>query len=68
MLTNDERIKNLEASVVKLKHDTDDLATDDELDAVVTQVFDKQEELASRIQTLKHNMALVKEILSSAQG
>ena len=65
MLTPSERISNLEAIVVKLKHDADELATFDELDAVVTQTFYNQRELESRIDALTNNIDIVKTIVSS---
>lgn len=64
MLTPSERIQNLEAAVVKLKHDADELATFDELDAVVRELFDEQYELTDRITALRNNIDIVREIIS----
>jgi uncharacterized protein YhjY with autotransporter beta-barrel domain len=68
MLTPDERISNLEAIVVKLTNDTSDLATFDELDAVVTQLFDDQDALSQRILALGNNIDIVKQTISQRQG
>lgn len=68
MLTPDERMDNIEAIVVQMTNDYKDLATFDELDAIVEEVFDKQEELADRINSLKNNTDIVRTILSQATG
>lgn len=69
MLTPEQRISNLEASIVKITNDLKkNIATFDELDAVVTEVFDAQQALEDRILALKNNIDIVKDTISQRQG
>lgn len=68
MLTPSERISNIEAIVVKLTHDGNELATFDELDAVVREVFDYQYGLIDRITALENNIDIVRTIISETTG
>ena len=68
MLTLEERLDNIESMLVQLVNDSKNLATDDELDAVVTQIFDTIDSLEDRVSALKNNLAIVKEILAAATG
>jgi hypothetical protein len=68
MITSNKRIGNHEANVVQLYNQIKELATDDELDAVITQLFSKQEDLRDRITILEDNLTLVQDVLNTAQG
>jgi hypothetical protein len=66
MLTFAERMNNIEALVVRIYNLAQDLATFDEADAVVTQIFDDIEGLEDRITALKNNINMIERILSTA--
>lgn len=69
MLSFDDRADNIEALMVQVYNDTMKLATDDELDAVVTQIFDQGIEiLQCRIEAVKNNLDIVERIISAATG
>ena len=69
MLSFDDRADNIEALMVQVYNDTMKLATDDELDAVVTQIFNNGiEVLRARIEAVKNNLDIVERIISAATG
>jgi hypothetical protein len=69
MLSFDERISNVEALIVQTYNDYIQLATDDEISAVTTQIFSEGIEiLESRIEAIKNNLDIVERIISKATG
>jgi len=68
MLIINERISNFEANIVKIYHDIKELATDDEIDAVITQLFSDLNKLEDQITTLENNLTLIHDVLKTAQG
>lgn len=66
MLDLEERLDNVEAGMVRIYHQQKELATFDELDAVVQQVFDEIKDLENRIIAIRNNMAIVEDTLSAA--
>jgi hypothetical protein len=68
-LTFDERMDALEALMTRVANDASDLATDDEIDAVVTQIFDETiQDLRDRTTALKNNLDIVERTISTANG
>jgi len=67
-ITFDERMTNIETLVVKIFNDFRKLRTEDELDAVVEQVFDELNDLENRIAALRNNLEMVKKIIPTANG
>lgn len=65
MLTFNERMNNIEALTVRTYNLAQDLATFDEADTVVTQIFDNIEDLEERITALKNNINMIEKILST---
>ena len=63
MLTIEERIQNIQTILTQLVDDTKKLANDDEIDAVVAQIFGSIDDLKNRISVIKNNLAIVKEII-----
>jgi len=69
MLTPSERIGNIESAIVDLTNKYNQRATDDELEAVRSKIFDEDiETLKSNILTLERTLVIIKEILTTAQG
>lgn len=69
MLTADERIENIESALVDLSNKYNERATDDELEAVRSEIFDeKLRDLNNEVLTLKRTLEMIKEILATAQG
>jgi len=69
MLTFDERMDNLEAllSIVAFKY-SNEIATDDELDAAVTEIWDRVDSIKHRTKVIENALAATREILSTANG
>jgi len=69
MLSFDERMDNIESLTVKVYNDFNSLANDDEIDAVVMQIFDQGTQiLESRIEAIANNLDIVEHIISTATG
>ena len=68
MLTLEERLDNIDAGVVSIYHQLDEVATFDELDAVVQQIFDDIEDLENRINAIRYNLDIVESTLSEEQS
>ena len=68
MLTLEERLDNIDAGVVSIYHQLDELATFDELDAVVQQIFNDIEDLENRINAIRYNLDIVESTLSEEQS
>lgn len=68
-LTFENRMNNLEALAVKVSNDVNNLATDDELDAIVTQIFDDIiGDLTTRIAAAKNTLDIVERTISITNG
>jgi len=69
MLTADERIENAEAALVDLSNKYNERATDDEIEAVRSEIFDEDlKDLLNRILALEKTLGIVSEIIATAQG
>jgi archaellum component FlaC len=68
MLTFSERMDNLEAVLTLLANVYNALPTHDELDAAVTEIWDKLEDLNTEITVLENNTSLVSQTIAAAQG
>lgn len=69
MLTANERITNIEAAIVGLTNKYNVRATDDELEAVRSEVFDIDiQSLFDTVTILEETIKIVRETISTAQG
>jgi len=69
MLTADERIENAEAALVDLSNKYNERATDDEIEAVRSEIFDEDlKDLLNRILALEKTLGIISEIIATAQG
>ena len=67
-LTPTERMDRIEALITKLEFDVTKLRTEDELDVVVTDVFDDLQALENRITALENNLDMVEKTVSQDNG
>ena len=67
-LTFDERMDRIESLAVKISNDFGKIRTEDELDAVVDQVFDELDDLENRLKALETNLDMVNATISTANG
>lgn len=68
MLTFSERMDNLEAVLTLLANTYNALPTYLELDAAVTEIWDKLNDLTTEITVLENNTSLVSQTIAAAQG
>ena len=69
MLTFDERMDNLESllSIIAFKYNNE-VATSDELDAAVTEIWDRVDSIKHRTKIIENTLNTIREILSTANG
>jgi hypothetical protein len=64
----DERIELIETAATVLLNQYNTLMTDEELDDVVTEIFDEIREIETRIITLHNNLKTIEQIVDSLQA
>jgi len=69
MLTFSERMDNVEAlmSIIAFEY-SNEIATDDELDAAVTEIWDRVDSIRHRLKVIENTLLNTREILSTANG
>ena len=68
MLTFSERMDNLEALLSAISFEYSKIATDDELDAAVTEIWDRVDSVKERTKVIENTLNINREILSTANG
>ena len=69
MLTFNERMDNLEAviSIIAFKY-SNEIATDDELDAAVTEIWNGVDSIKHRLKVIENTLINIRDILDTANG
>ena len=67
-LTLSERIERIKALIIKATIEVNQLRSEDELDAVVSNVFDELQDLENRVIALENNLDMVEMTISTANG
>ena len=65
MLTDESRLANLEAGIVDLYNEYEDLPTHEELTAVSDQIFDQIKDLEDRIVVIRNAVQIVSDIINT---
>ena len=69
MLTFSERMDALDSllAIIAFMY-TNEVATSEELDAAVTEIWDRVDDIKQRTKVIENNLAILEEILSNANG
>ena len=69
MLTAMQRVETIEQALVDLNNKYEQRATDDELEAVLVEIFDeKLVDLSDEVLSITRQLEMIREIIATAQG